>query len=376
MSLGIYIHIPFCQAKCSYCHFISIPYRQDIAELYKNAVMREIASSASSLDGEEVDSVYFGGGTPSLVPAEHIAALLGACRKRFRVAEDCEVSMEANPGTISPDKLAMYRRAGISRVSLGAQSFDDRELSSIGRLHSAEMIPASLSQLRAGGFRNINLDLMLGLPGQTEASWKRSLAETAHLSPAHVSVYMLDLDEQCPLFSAAAGGSINLPDEDLVSDLYLETIRHLTSCGYTQYEISNFAKPGFACRHNLKYWKRESVLGFGLGSHSFDLRLRYANCAKIEDYLNAMEKGASPVNWSEPVSDEQALQEMFFLGLRLAEGVDCSRLKNSHYGNYLKKYEDSFNDLQSRGLIERKDAIIRLTQSGMLLSNEVFQLFV
>jgi oxygen-independent coproporphyrinogen III oxidase len=370
VSLGIYIHIPFCQAKCSYCHFISIPFRKDVADLYGNAVVKEIAYFPGSLDAEEVNSIYFGGGTPSLVPADHLADILGECHRRFRITEECEVSMESNPGTMSADKLAIYRQAGINRVSMGAQSFDDRELSSIGRLHSAGMISESLRQLRESGFININLDLMLGLPGQTEESWQRSLAEAARLSPPHVSVYMLDLDERSQLFA------IDLPDDDLVSDLYLETIRFLTSCGYAQYEISNFALPGFACRHNLKYWRREAVLGFGLGSHSFDLQSRYANCSQMEDYLNAMEKDVSPVSWREPVSDERALQETFFLGLRLSEGVDCSRLQNGGFGNYLEKYEDSLQDLHVRGLIERNGSIVRLTQSGMLLSNEIFQLFV
>jgi oxygen-independent coproporphyrinogen III oxidase len=347
-----------------------------LADLYKNAVVKEIASFSGSLMTQEVNSIYFGGGTPSLVPAEHLAEILSECRRRFFVMEDCEVSMEANPGTISSEKLTIYRRAGINRVSLGAQSFDNGELSSIGRLHSASMIPESFDQLRDSGFTNINLDLMLGLPQQTRVSWKRTLGEAARLSAPHISVYMLDLDERCQLSSLAAGGLIDLPGEDLVSDLYLETISFLTSCGYLQYEISNFAKPGFACRHNLKYWKREAVLGFGVGSHSFDLKSRYANCSGIEDYLSLMEKSAGPVSWREQVSDEQALQETFFLGLRLTEGIDCSRLRNGSHENYLKKYEESLKDLQSRGLIERRDSIIRLTQTGMLLSNEIFQLFV
>jgi oxygen-independent coproporphyrinogen-3 oxidase len=186
-----------------------------------------------------------------VTPADHIAEILDQCHRQFHISEDCEVSIETNPGTLSADKAAVYRKSGINRVSIGAQSFLDMELLSVGRLHSAEMISESIGLLREAGFANINLDLMLGLPAQTSDSWKRSLNETAGLSAPHVSVYMLDLDEQCLLHSKVANGSVVLPDEDHISDLYLETIRYFSSRGYLHYEISNFAKPGFACRHNL-----------------------------------------------------------------------------------------------------------------------------
>jgi oxygen-independent coproporphyrinogen III oxidase len=374
VSLGIYIHIPFCQAKCSYCHFISTPYRNDLANRYKKAVLSEIASHPAA--SEEVNSIYIGGGTPSVVSADHIAEILDKCHRRFHIAEDCEVSIETNPGTLSAQKIAVYRKAGVNRISLGAQSFVDTELLSVGRLHKSEMISESIGQLYDSGFTNINLDLMLGLPNQTAASWMRSLNETAGLSVPHISVYMLDLDEQCPLHLKVADGSVVLPSEDLISDLYLETIRFLSSRGYLQYEISNFAKPGFACRHNLKYWKRESYHGFGVGSHSFDLHSRYANCNQILDYISAVETGASALSWREPVTNEQALQETLFLGLRLTEGVDFSLLRNANYGDYLATYENSLTDLYARGLIEKTDSTVRLTESGMLLSNEIFQRFV
>jgi oxygen-independent coproporphyrinogen III oxidase len=374
VSLGIYIHIPFCQAKCSYCHFISTLYQDDLANQYRHAVLREIELFPAT--SEEVNSIYIGGGTPSAVPSDHIAEILGECHRRFHIAEDCEVSMEANPGTISADKTAVYRKAGINRISIGAQSFVNTELLSIGRLHSSEMIAESISLLRDSGFANISLDLMLGLPGQTADSWIWSLKETSSLSVPHVSVYMLDLDEQCPLNSQVADGSVVLPSEDLISDLYLETIRFFSSRGCMQYEISNFAKPGYACRHNLKYWKREAYQGFGAGSHSFDLHSRYANCSQISDYMSAMETGCSSINWRESVAQEQAFQETLFLGLRLTEGVDLNLLRNENYGDYLTKYEKSLADLCDRGLIDRTDSTIRLTESGMLLSNEVFQLFV
>jgi oxygen-independent coproporphyrinogen-3 oxidase len=333
-------------------------------------------SLSASWASETVDSIYFGGGTPSLVPAEHIAGILDYCRRRFRVSEDCEVSLEANPGTISAEKAAVFRGAGVNRISMGAQSFVDKELSLVGRLHTTDMILESLDLLDESGFVNINLDLMLGLPLQTAESWRGNLQAIARSSVPHVSIYMLDLDDACPLASLVANGSIGVPEEDLVSDLYLETIESLSSCGYLQYEISNFARPGYACRHNLKYWMREPVQGLGLGSHSFDRHCRYANYSCIGDYFQAVEAGNSPVQWREPVTAVQALGETLFLGLRLTRGVDWDRLRSGSHGSDLTKYEDALQELRIKGLIERRDSVVRLTAPGMLLSNEIFQLFV
>ena len=376
MSFGIYFHIPFCQTKCSYCHFVSMIFSQGMADRYQKAVLEEMRSYPSDAEMEEVNSIYFGGGTPSLVPAEHITGVLRECRRRFRISDDCEVSLEANPGTLSAGKVAAYRDEGINRISLGAQSFVNQELSVIGRQHTAAMIEESIDLLRSHGFTNINLDLMLGLPMQTAESWRKNLETICRISVPHISVYMLDLDDRCPLQSLVADGSIRLPDDDFISDLYLETISFLSSQGYQQYEISNFAYPGYACHHNLKYWMREPVHGFGLGSHSFDRDSRYANWSLIEDYLSAIESGRSPVSWRKTVTPAQALEETLFLGLRLAEGVDWRQLRSRYGDNNIMKYEDSLRELSARGLLEWRDSVVRLTASGMLVSNEIFQLFV
>lgn len=376
MNPGLYIHIPFCQSKCNYCHFISFPYRRVLASRYEKAVIREIKCGFASEANKEVDSIYIGGGTPSLVPARHINDILTTCRGRFRIQDNCEISIEANPGTISEKKVAAFRKSGVNRISIGAQSFVDQELSAIGRLHNAKMVFDSLHQLKKGGFENINLDLMLGLPFQTKASWKRNLEIFAQLEVPHVSIYMLDLDDQCPLYKLVANGSVRIPEEDLVSDMYLETIDSLSSCGYLQYEISNFARQGYACRHNLKYWLRNPVHGFGLGSHSFDGTARYANKSQISDYLEAIETGISPMSWREPIGIDQALQETLFLGLRLTEGIDLTQLNGTYSPEVLSKYTACFQDLADQGLITRNDERIRLTALGMLLSNEIFQLFV
>jgi oxygen-independent coproporphyrinogen III oxidase len=374
VSFGVYFHIPFCPSKCLYCHFISFPYRFEIAENYHQSVIKELASYSSS--DEKVDSIYFGGGTPSIVPTDHISQLISECRKRFSVTKGCEISLEANPGAITEAKASAYLDSGVTRISLGAQSFNDGELAAIGRIHNSDMIFESLNSLQNKGLLNINLDLMLGLPSQTAESWRRNLRKIVELSIPHVSVYMLDLDDQCPLQSLVTNGSIQIPEEGLVSDLYLETIDWLSSHGYRQYEISNFARPGFTCRHNLKYWMRQPVRGFGLGSHSFDGSRRYANNSEMDGYIQSIKNGVSPIVWSELVSDVQAYEETLFLGLRLNQGIDWGIVREHCTYERRAAFENSFEKLASCGWIEWSDSIVRLTQQGMLFSNEVFQHFI
>ncbi len=333
-------------------------------------------SVANRFETEEVNSIYFGGGTPSIVPAEHISDILEACRRQFEVGRDCEVSLEANPGAIPAEKIDALRLAGVNRISLGAQSFVDRELSSIGRIHSSGMILQSVDQLKEHGFENLNLDLLLGIPNQTKESWRYSLQKTAALSVPHISVYMLDLDEPCKLADQVGDGLVELPEEDLVSELYLETIHFLSVSGYEHYEISNFAKPGYSCRHNLKYWKREPVCGLGLGSHSFDRHSRYANRQDLDGYLHSIEEGLSPVCQRHPISEDQALEETLILGLRLTGGVDWGQLQFIYGADKLVRYEASLREFSDKGWVEWKDSVVRLTPAGMLFSNEILQLFV
>ena len=374
---GIYIHIPFCRTKCSYCHFVSVPITRAAEERYLKAVLRELEvwSDAGS-EQPAVDSIYFGGGTPSLIPAGHISEMLALCRLRFQVGGDCEISLESNPGTLSPGKIDTYRSAGINRVSLGVQSFNNEELKGIGRMHNAEMVLDAIRVLRNGGFTDINLDLMLGLPGQSAESWRRSLQSAVCQEVPHLSVYMLDLDDECPMKALFDSGSVRLPEEDLISDLYLETIEFLASQGYAQYEISNFARPGSVCRHNMKYWNRQPVYGFGAASHSFDGDSRYCNDPRLEKYIESVLAGDSPVSWREKVSAGQSLSESLFLGLRLRQGVDWKGLEAEYNQGCLLPFEPGMQDLAERGLIEWNGSIVRLTESGMLLSNEIFQLFI
>jgi oxygen-independent coproporphyrinogen III oxidase len=343
---------------------------------YQEALAREIEAGSRDFRMEEFDTIYFGGGTPSLLPAKHIDDLLHACRKHFRLSSNCEISLEANPGTFSFDKARILKSIGINRISVGAQSFDNLELGMIGRRHNSDMIVECIQALCSAGFDNINLDLMLGLPLQTRDSWLKNLEQVARFSISHVSVYMLDLSDACALKPMVETGLVRIPDEDCVSDLYLETIDSLTSCGLYQYEISNFARPGFCCRHSLKYWQSEPVLGFGLASHSYDGVSRFANVPDIEEYFRAMDTGKKPVQWRETVTATQALEEKLFLNLRLTQGVNWTQLRRIYGDEGLAKYETSLQEMKARGLIEWNDSTVRLTRSGMLLSNEIFQLFV
>lgn len=374
---GLYLHLPFCLSRCHYCHFNSVVYDAPLEARYAAALLGEVRLGARAPEGARANSVYFGGGTPSLLPAERIAALVAACRERFQLSDDCEISLEANPGTLSAEKAALWRSSGVNRVSLGAQSFSDGELRAAGRAHTAAMTGASLELLRQSGFDNISLDLMLGLPHQTPGSWRRTL-ETAAASSGvgHMSLYMLDLDEECPLGAMAREGKVTLPDGDETADLYAASVDYLRACGFEQYEISNFSRPGFRSRHNLKYWRREPVLAFGAGACSFDGRRRWTNASGVEDYCRRIESGRSPETGAETVEGERALSETLFLSLRLTEGLDLDRLAASRGEPLPEAYAAAIDEFCARGWMERRGSHLRLTVPGMLLSNEIFQEFV
>ena len=394
-AVGCYFHIPFCARKCDYCRFLSFPFDGKTEERYTNAVLTELRLFNARLQTiPPVDSIYFGGGTPGLVPAEHITGILGECRRVFPAAFDAEITLETNPGTVSPEKAAAYRAAGVNRVSLGAQSFSDAELRMVGRIHSAEQIADSLAVLSGAGFDEISIDLMLGLPKQTAESWRATLETAVSFPIRHISVYMLELDEQSQLLTRDTQGKPFIPGDDLVADLYAETIDFLGRRGVKQYEISNFARTGSASRHNLKYWRRIPVYGFGLGSHSFDGRFRYANVREIEDYCRRVESGLSTLAWRSEVTEKQAIEETFFLGLRLTDGVDLRSAADGFDGfngsngskdavvDFLAERGKILEEFRAGGLLDFNStdlsdlSRLRLTVKGMLLSNEVLEYFI
>lgn len=378
-KLGVYIQVPFCQTKCTYCNFHTgvVPARRFAP--YVEAVCREIRSHSSLLGasgvslpaGLTVNSVYIGGGTPSLLEPRLLGEILQAIRNSFSCALD-EVTLEADPETIEAEKAAGWAASSINRISFGVQSFIDDELKSAGRRHRAADVYQGVAILRNLGFANISFDLIAGLPKQTEASWSRSLEELIALSPEHVSTYIMEIDEGSRLgLEVLEGGSRysarELPNEDLMADFYALAQRELRSAGYQQYEISNWAKPGFPSQHNLKYWRREPYLGFGAGAHSFSGTERWANVHDAAAYVASVSAGQSAVESIDTVTRELAFEEELFLGLRQLAGVDLRRIERQ-YGVDL---EEKLLHLASRGMVEREGNMLRLPADKLSVSNEI-----
>ena len=377
MSLGIYIQVPFCQTKCTYCNFHTGVVGRDRHPSYAEAVCREIVKSGDTPHAT-VDTAYVGGGTPSLLDPVHLAKIMDTLRSSFRT-EPSEATLEADPETITPEKAAAWVDAGFNRISLGSQSFNDRELQAVGRMHRREDTLRAVAVLRAAGIRNINMDLIAGLPLQTANSWEESTAELLSLRPEHVSVYMLEVDEGSRLGrEALAGGSRysahTIPDDDTIADFYEMARQRLASAGYEHYEISNWALAGYRSRHNLKYWHREPYLGFGAGAHSFDGMMRWANAHDPGRYVACIEQGSSPGEQFEGLTPIEELSEEFFLGLRLLEGVDLAPIE-CHLAPELPRrmaqLRERIAHLESLGFLEREGTRIRLVPDRLTVSNEV-----
>ncbi|PYU18566.1 MAG: coproporphyrinogen III oxidase [Acidobacteria bacterium] len=387
--VGIYIQVPFCQTKCTYCNFHTGVAPRAAYAPYARAVEREIRDwramfatahleSAASLESAFVDTIYLGGGTPSLFDPADLARILEAVRTQFACADaGREVTLEADPETITPEKAAAWLAAGVNRISLGAQSFHDAELKAAGRLHRRADIFSAIAQLRSKGFDNITLDLIAGLPHQTAASWQDSVEEALRLRPEHISIYLFEIDEGSRLgrellaggtrYSAAA-----VPTDDAMADSYEFACERLSRTGYDHYEISNWALPGFRSRHNLKYWRREPYLGFGAGAHSFDGHWRWANAHDPAAYAAAIEQARLPVEQLEEVTPKQALNEELFLGLRQLEGIDLAPIEAQYRAQINADIGARIEELRAQGLVERSGSRVRLASARLAVSNEVF----
>ena len=382
-SLGLYIQVPFCQTKCTYCNFHTGVVSSARFAPYADAVSSEIRNHSKlydnagveivdSLTGLSVDSAYIGGGTPSLLDPAHIANLLRAMRETFAWTSP-EITLEADPETIDPEKAATWVSAGLNRVSFGLQSFIDKELIASGRMHRRADIYRAVPILRAAGINNISFDLIAGLPHQTAASWRESLDELGTLHPEHVSIYLLEIDEGSRLgLEVLQGGSRysarDIPGDDDMAAFYETAQEHLQAVGYHHYEISNWAKPGYESRHNLKYWRREPYLGFGAGAHSFVAGHRWANAHDAADYVKAIESLHLPIEQHEVLSADRALEEELFLGLRQLDGIDVSKIER----DYSVQLASRFDPLAKRGLLERAGSVVRLAPRRLSVSNEVF----
>jgi oxygen-independent coproporphyrinogen III oxidase len=379
-ALGLYIQVPFCQTKCTYCNFHTGVVSSDRYAPYIHAIQHEIANIATLLPAANIawpanfthaDTLYIGGGTPSLLDPQLLASL-GDALKNNLPCSLLEFTLEADPETITAEKAGYWQASGVNRLSFGSQSFIDDELQSAGRLHRASDIYNAVPILRGAGIHNISFDLIAGLPNQTHDSWRHSLAETIRLAPEHVSIYMMEIDQGSRLgLEVLNHGSRysarQLPTEEAMADFYELAQRELPSAGYEQYEISNWAKPGFASRHNLKYWRREPYLGFGAGAHSFSGAQRWSNIHDAARYVSAVTGGRSAIENVQSVTRQAALEEEIFLGLRQLAGISLARIERQ-YGVNLQPKVDR---LAAAGLLEHRGDTLRLPPSKLNVSNEI-----
>jgi oxygen-independent coproporphyrinogen III oxidase len=388
MSLGIYISVPFCRTKCSYCNFASDVFSRTVFERYVDRVCadmenaRQIAAKMGGRMERAVDSIYLGGGTPTVLESAQLERIFRTVRAQFDVQPDVEITVECAPGTLSGAMLESLLRCGVNRVSLGVQSFVDQEAAAVGRLHKRATVLEDVARLRAAGITNINIDLIAGLPHQTADSWEFSLAATIAPGVLHVSVYMLEVDEDSRLGRELLAGGTRyhahfVPDEEAMADFYLAACGQLPSAGIAQYEISNFARAGFESQHNLKYWTRHPYLGFGVDAHAMlhsvtpDIEaVRFASADSLEQYTSG------PSLRRTVVSRQAALEENFFLGLRLTRGVSLQEIAAKFGGEAVENARAAIAELVEGGLMEQRGDLVRLTSRGRLLSNEVFERFI
>ena len=372
-TLGLYVHVPFCAAICSYCNFNRGLLDEDLKRRYVAALTREIERRA---DGSRVDSIFFGGGTPSLLAADEVARVLDACRRAFDVAPGVETTLEMNPESCSAGYVSAVLGAGINRISLGVQSFHDGELARLGRTHSAEQAREAFAATREAGCRNVSLDMMLWLPAQSRAACAASVEALVALAPDHASLYMLELYPNAPLQEEAARrGWSQAPDEDAAA-MYLDAFARTDAAGYQQYEISNVARPGRCSRHNLKYWQDGEWLGFGCGAHSTRAGVRWKNLSETARYVDAVEQNAPVAETRRPLSAEERLGDALFTGLRLAEGIDVAGVGRRYGVDVDARYGSDVRRFVDAGWMLAAGGRWRLTRAGMLISNEVLSTFV
>ena len=371
IPLELYVHIPFCVRKCQYCDFLSGPSDEETKDRYIEALLKEIRAAEHTEDYEIV-SVFIGGGTPSALKAEAIASIMRTLQEQFFFCEDAEVTIEANPGTVDLEKLTIYRNVGINRLSLGLQSTDAEELKLLGRIHSYEEFLKSYEWAREAGFSNINIDLMFAIPGQTGEAWRQHLYQVAELNPEHISAYSLIIEEGTPF----AEQNLDLPDEDTEYQRYEDTAEILERYGYRQYEISNYAKQGYMCRHNAGYWQRREYLGFGLGASSLYRGMRFSNTRRMQEYLKESRNPDQIRKDVTVLSRNERIEEFMFLGLRMTEGISEKKFEENFdvrlmdvYGDILQKYEET-------GFMEHIETKWRLTRKGIHVSNHILADFL
>ena len=377
MSCGLYIHVPFCSAICNYCNFNRGLFDADLKKRYIAALLSEVSGQRQQASiRDSADTIYFGGGTPSLLEPEEVAEIISACQAAFDVARDCEVTLEANPETVTTERLEGYRRAGVNRLSFGVQSFRDDELRRLSRLHGADRARAALREARAAGFDNVSLDLMMWLPGQSVSAWLESVDEAASLRPEHLSLYLLEVYPNAPLRDEMARARWSqAPDEDAAT-MYVTAMERLEAAGYEQYEISNVARPGWRSRHNLKYWTDGEWLGFGCGAHSTRRGVRWKNVSATEEYVNRVASGLPLQADVRRLTEAERVGDALFMGLRLSDGIDERAIERQYGIDVWQRYGSDLQPYVEDGLLMRQDRRMWLTRRGMLLAHEVMMVFV
>lgn len=373
-ELELYVHIPFCVRKCGYCDFLSGTAEESTREAYLLALAREIRRAGQDAEECRAVSVFFGGGTPTVLTGGQLSRLLSEIKKSFRLAGDCEITLEANPGTLDPEKLRLCREAGFNRISIGCQSADNRELRRLGRIHTWEEFLEGFRQAREAGFSNINVDLMSGIPGQTLVSWETSLRKTAELGPEHISAYSLILEEGTPFYKNRE--KLDLPDEDTERRMYERTGEILEEYGCRQYEISNYAREGYRCRHNLGYWTGREYLGLGLGASSLWRDTRFRNTDSMEEYLKDSGNLPKIRREEEKLSASDRQSEYMILGLRLTEGISLAGFRETFGTDVRKVWPGVLEKYEGYGLLEEAAGRLKFTGEGISLSNVVLAEFL
>jgi oxygen-independent coproporphyrinogen-3 oxidase len=381
--LGLYLHIPFCSAICNYCNFNRGLFDAAQKARYVDALVAEIERAGragragwAGRGGGPADTIYFGGGTPSLLDATDVARIVTACREAFEVSPDAEVTLEANPETVDQPKLSAFREAGATRLSFGVQSFREPELRRLSRLHSADRARHALAEARRGGFDNVSLDLMMWLPGQSVTQWLESVDAAIALSPDHLSLYLLEVYPNAPLKEEMARASWSQAPDDDAAAMYVTAMERLEAAGYEQYEISNVARPGRRCRHNLKYWQDGEWLGFGCGAHGTVDGIRVKNVAGTDDYVERVGRGESTASDVRRLSPGERLGDALFMGLRLTDGIDLEAISRRYDVDVWQKHGAELEPFLSAGILRREGPRLALTRQGMLVANEVMTVFV
>jgi oxygen-independent coproporphyrinogen-3 oxidase len=368
---GVYLHFPFCAIRCSYCDFPTVAGRDDRIAVYLDALELEIASWQRDAP-ERVDSVFLGGGTPSRMTPAQVGRVLDALRRRFRLAGDTEITLEGNPESLTRASLDGYRERGVTRISVGVQSLDDGVLRGVGRAHDAAEAERAVADARAAGFESVNLDLILGLPGEPLRRWPERLGRALDWEPDHVSLYLLETDKDTPLSRALRQGRLRLAAEGELLEAWERSVRVLCDAGLPSYEISNFARPGHASRHNLKYWTDVAYAAFGLGAHAYFAGARRANRRDLDGYLAALASGRDPLTERRPWHPRERLEEALVLGLRPSAGLDLDALGRRYGCDLWQRHAAAWERAAAAGLIELRAPVVRLTAGGRLRSNELF----